>query len=72
LKDASSNPQPISIKPETALVNGAFATVFVATGQYLGLSDIANKQGQSVYAIKDDLGSSGLGDLGTTRTDIVT
>lgn len=70
-KDANANPQPISIKPETAVVNGEFAAVLVATGQYLGLSDIANKQGQSVYAVKDALTSTGLGDVGPTRTDIV-
>ena len=71
LKDASSNPQPITIKPETAYVNGQFAAVMVGTGQYLGLSDIASRQGQSVYGIKDALTGTGLGDLTPARTDIV-
>ncbi|CAH0354185.1 pilus assembly protein [Aquabacterium sp. CECT 9606] len=70
-KDPSGNPQPITIKPETAVVNGEIAAVLVATGQYLGLSDIANRQVQSVYAVKDALTGTGLGDLSYTRTDIV-
>ncbi len=71
-KDPSSNPQPITIKPETAVVLDVYPAVLVATGQYLGLSDIANKQVQSVYAVKDTLGSTGLGDITSSRSDIVT
>lgn len=71
-KDPSSNPQPITVKPETAVVNGEFAAVLVATGQYLGLSDIANRQVQSVYGVKDALTGTGLGDVTSARTDIVT
>lgn len=70
LKDANGQAQPITIKPETAAV-GRYATVLVATGQYLGLSDIANRQVQTVYGIKDALTTTGLGDLTQNRTDFV-
>ena len=36
--------------------------MFVATGRYLGASDVSNYQVQSVYAIKDDLTKTGAAD----------
>jgi type IV pilus assembly protein PilY1 len=33
--------------------------VFIATGRYVGLSDVGNEQMQTVYAIKDDLSKTG-------------
>ena len=48
----TSTPQPISVRPELAELNGK-PMVFVATGRFLGASDIGNTQGQSVYGIVD-------------------
>jgi type IV pilus assembly protein PilY1 len=56
LKDPSGNPQPITIAPRLSEVGSPPSPyVFVATGQYLGVSDVSTTQVQSVYAIKDTL-----------------
>jgi len=47
--------QPITTKPEIGKVPKVTEPViFVATGRYLGLSDVTNSQVQSVYAIRDN------------------
>lgn len=47
--------QPITTKPEIGKVpNVVEPVIFVATGRYLGLSDVTNAQVQSVYAIRDN------------------
>lgn len=46
--------QPITTKPELGEVS-AKRVVFVGTGKFLGTSDKASVQRQSVYAIKDDM-----------------
>ena len=52
--DASNNPQPITTKPELADFGSPPVThVFVATGKYIGASDLATTTPQSVWAIKD-------------------
>ena len=52
--DASNNPQPITTKPEIADFGSPPVThVFVAAGKYIGASDLASTQVQSVWAIKD-------------------
>jgi type IV pilus assembly protein PilY1 len=51
------NPQPITTKPELGLVSGQ-RVVFVATGKFLGVSDKADVQRQSIYAIKDEMTST--------------
>jgi type IV pilus assembly protein PilY1 len=59
-------PQPITTKPELGTVtqNGiAYPVVYVATGRLLGLSDLGNTDQQSVYAIKDPLTNTPLGDV---------
>lgn len=69
----ASTPQAITTRPELAAVsyNGTeYPAVFVATGEYLGISDIADRRQQSVYAVKDPLTSTGLGDV-RQRSDIV-
>jgi len=69
----ASTPQAITTRPELAAVsyNGVdYPAVFVATGEYLGISDIADRRQQSIYAVKDPLTSSGLGDV-RQRSDIV-
>lgn len=54
LTDASNNPQPITTKPELADFGSPPVThVFLATGKYLGASDLSTTTPQSVWAIKD-------------------
>ncbi|WP_338848085.1 PilC/PilY family type IV pilus protein [Massilia sp. W12] len=57
--------QPITAKPEIALV-GNYPVVYVGTGRYLGASDLADTNVQSVYAIKDLLTASA--DWGNPRS----
>ena len=52
LVDASGTAQPITVKPELGEYRGD-RYVYVGTGQYLGSSDLASTQTQSIYAIKD-------------------
>ncbi|MDT9002135.1 PilC/PilY family type IV pilus protein [Paucibacter sp. APW11] len=58
--------QPITTAPQLAEVDyrGYKApVVFVGTGKMLGLSDMTNADQQSIYAIKDNLSATGLGDV---------
>lgn len=57
------NSQPITTKPELAEVNSLYDVVFVGTGSYLGVPDLSNVEQQSIYALKDTLASTGLGDV---------
>ncbi|MCB1825552.1 MAG: pilus assembly protein PilY, partial [Candidatus Competibacteraceae bacterium] len=59
----SGNPQPITTKPELAKVNNLYDVVFVGTGRYLGIPDLSNVEQQSIYALKDTLASTGLGNV---------
>jgi type IV pilus assembly protein PilY1 len=60
LRDASGTPQPLTAKPELGDVNGN-AVVYVGTGRYLGVTDLNDKSRQTIYAIKDTLGTTGQG-----------
>lgn len=60
LKDGSGNAQPVTARPELGKVAG-YKVAYVGTGRYLGASDLSDVSGQSFYAIKDNLGSSSLG-----------
>lgn len=56
--------QPVTIKPElTEITVGGvkYAVVDVATGRYLGISDLSDRSIQSIYALKDNLTETGLG-----------
>jgi len=64
-KDAGGTAQPISTRPELALV-GTTPFVFVATGRLIGSSDISDTHVQSIYGIRDSLGSTPYADLRTT------
>ncbi|UCG96175.1 MAG: PQQ-binding-like beta-propeller repeat protein [Burkholderiales bacterium] len=56
-------PQPITIRPQlTELPNNGAKLVTIATGRYLGPSDVADDTVQSIYVFKDEL-SSGVGIL---------
>jgi type IV pilus assembly protein PilY1 len=62
LKDGSGNPQPVTTRPELALIDGN-RVVYVGTGRYLGEDDLVDPATlspalpwayqQSFYAIKD-------------------
>ena len=67
----SATPQPITTKPQPAEISGK-PVIVVATGRYLGTSDIENTAVQSVYAVKDTLTATGWGDVRANSADIVT
>jgi type IV pilus assembly protein PilY1 len=56
----ANNVQPITAKPVLGRVDG-LAVAFVATGRMLGVSDLNDSGVQSVYAVKDTLGSTSVG-----------
>ncbi len=68
LKDSAGKPQSITTRPELGLINSN-RVVFIGTGRYLGLSDVADPitqspplpwaYNQSLYAIKDNNASYG-------------
>jgi type IV pilus assembly protein PilY1 len=61
--------QSITTKPElTEVTYGStdYAVVNVGTGRYLGINDLSDTSQQSVYAFKDDLTATGLGQLRAT------
>jgi len=60
LRDGLGNAQPLTARPELGLVNGK-AMVYVGTGRYLGVTDLSDTRQQTIYAIKDTLGSTGWG-----------
>jgi type IV pilus assembly protein PilY1 len=65
--------QPITTRPEVGVVTQGgvnYPVVYVATGKLLGLSDLSNSAQQSVYAIKDPLTNTELGDV-HARSDVV-
>jgi type IV pilus assembly protein PilY1 len=68
-------PQPITTRPQLTVITGSggskIPVVVVATGRYLGTSDVSDATVQSIYAIKDPLTDTGWGDV-RSRTDIVT
>lgn len=61
-----NRPQPVTTRPvlSTASVGGSMVSlVSIATGSYLGMSDIQDRSVQSLYTLKDTPGSAGLGDV---------
>ncbi|MFN9747001.1 MAG: pilus assembly protein, partial [Betaproteobacteria bacterium] len=60
LQGSTGQAQPVTARPELGDVAGK-AMVFVGTGRYLGTSDLVDTRQQSIYAIKDTLGTSGWG-----------
>jgi type IV pilus assembly protein PilY1 len=52
--------QPVTSRPELASVAGS-PFVYVGTGRYLGITDLADSKTQSIYGIKDTLGSTSYG-----------
>ena len=60
LKGSGAAAQPVTSRPELGDVSGT-AMVFVGTGRYLGTTDLVDTRPQSIYGIKDPLGSTGWG-----------
>ena len=61
-----TTPQPITTAPQTAQVTQGgikYALVLVGTGRYLGNNDLSDTTTQSIYAVKDMLTGTGLGDV---------
>lgn len=68
LKDSSGVVQSVTSRPElgdplnnttNSLSGSGTPALYVATGRYLGTTDVSNLQIQSVYGIKDDLSKTG-------------
>lgn len=57
---SAGNPQAITIQPRLKLVSGQ-PVVILASGQYLGTTDIANDWAQGVAVIKDPMDNSNWG-----------
>ncbi|HEY8360239.1 MAG TPA: PilC/PilY family type IV pilus protein, partial [Ramlibacter sp.] len=65
LKDAGGKSQPITTKPVLAIVEYnavKYNVIYIATGRYLGLTDLKDNSVQSVYAIKDPEAETGYSD----------
>lgn len=59
-------PQPITSRPELSEIQTAsqkIPIISLATGKYLGMSDIEDINIQSIYTFKDTLSATGLGNL---------
>jgi type IV pilus assembly protein PilY1 len=54
---AFGSSQPITVRPELGEIDSK-AIIFLGTGRYLGQSDLVDTSTQSIYAIKDDLGTT--------------
>lgn len=64
LTSPDGSPQPITVKPTLAEVNyngSRYPVVYVATGKYLGTTDLSDARVQSIYAMKDPLTATGYG-----------
>ncbi len=64
--NAGGLPQPVTTQPSLAEVDyggSRFPVVYVGTGKYLGTSDLTTTAVQTVYAIKDPLTDTPLGDV---------
>ena len=66
VKDASSNVQPITVRPELGEAYG-YRVVLLGTGAFLGAPDKSSTATQSIYAIRDDLSTTAV----VIRTDQV-
>jgi len=54
-------PQPVTIRPQLIEPQKGTAVVVIATGRYLGVSDISDTTQQSIYAVKDPLTNTSWG-----------
>jgi type IV pilus assembly protein PilY1 len=70
LNASAGTPQPITTRPELSLVSSK-PVVLVATGRYLGTSDVSDTSQQTVYGIKDPMTATGWGDVRANTADFV-
>jgi type IV pilus assembly protein PilY1 len=70
LRSPTDTPQPITSRPELGQV-GSLAMVYVGTGRYLGQGDLSDTGVQTIYAIKDRLGSTSWGNPRTPANSFV-
>ena len=70
LRDTGGNVQPVTARPELGLTGGN-VMVYVGTGRYLGISDLTDASQQSIYAIKDKLGSTSYGNPRATTNKFI-
>lgn len=65
LKDRNGVAQPVTAKPELAVVGSTVQhpVVLVGTGRYLGNGDLSDTSTQSLYALKDSLTGTGIGNV---------
>lgn len=69
-----ATPQPITSKPALAEVDylgNKYRVVYVGTGEYLGGSDLSTKGTQTIYALKDSLTVTGIGDARTAMASTI-
>ncbi|MBS1189477.1 MAG: Type fimbrial biosis protein PilY1 [Rhodocyclaceae bacterium] len=59
-KDASGRVQPVTAKPVVTTVNGR-PVVYAGTGRYLGVTDVADTNPQTFYAVVDRLDATTYG-----------
>jgi type IV pilus assembly protein PilY1 len=60
VKNAANQVQPITVRPALGEVNGT-PVVYFGTGRYLGTGDLNDTTGQTLYAMKDRLGTDSYG-----------
>lgn len=66
-KGPTGLPQPISVPPllsDVGTNSASIPVVTVGTGRYLGQSDMGNTDVQSIYSVKDTLGTTTIGSSG--------
>jgi type IV pilus assembly protein PilY1 len=67
--------QPVTTEPTLAQVSyagGNYPVVYVSTGKYLGTTDLGTTATQSIYAIKDPLTNTPLGDIHASSSFVAT
>jgi Tfp pilus tip-associated adhesin PilY1 len=67
--DASGVGQPITTRPELAEVGGD-TFIYVATGKYIGTTDLSDVQGQTIWGLRDTLGTTALTGLRTNLREM--
>ena len=69
-RNGSGGIQPVTIKPELGEC-GTKAAIMAGTGRLLGPSDMSDASQQTVYAVKDDLGSTSIGNAHSAGAGLV-
>jgi Tfp pilus tip-associated adhesin PilY1 len=67
--DALGVGQPITTRPELAEVGGD-TFIYVATGKYIGTTDLSDVQGQTIWGLRDTLGTTALTGLRTNLREM--